>query len=117
MSTVTAETTIDRTFDQTAEHIHANGRTCPTCNTAMTPSGFHMNGIDCELEKRETVTLTAEHHAALRGSLTRMTARALIAEARVAAFERLADRLAKGIDRINAGFDAKLADVHIHEAA
>lgn len=37
MCTTTTETTIDRSFDQTAIHVHDRERICPTCLKEIYP--------------------------------------------------------------------------------
>ena len=102
MSLTATEQTIDRSDDQTAPHIHANGHVCPTCGTSM--------------DQRTAATVDEQTLKIFELEKQLTTARVLReqAEIRVKQFEQLTRELSQHIDRLHAFIDrmnVQLSDV------
>jgi len=86
----TKETTIDKSYDQTAFHVHEQGRTCPKC--------FHHTRVEPPFDGHVSPAILEQRIIDLSAHLNAMSKRAVDAERRIIQFEQLTDVLAQTID-------------------
>jgi hypothetical protein len=106
------ERTIDRSFDQTAVHVHSGTDKCPSCHWTE----GHSSACDdnTPAERRVSPAVLEQRIINLSGDLNRMTTRAIAAErerdvalSRIIGFERITATLADALKTLDITVDPR----------